>query len=207
LRRLLRAVTRLAGDDDRDWDPETPWPALQLILSARTDRVLYVTKLQGLLGLDLDDAVSRVTIISRYGVPSQRYVSCVARACPRGAIHFVGDLDPLDLTVFLSLAGRLARLGREAKYLGVDSAWVRLCREHASRGDYVPTIRMSAFEVEHYNILKATRVDWDAVLGVEAVDLLNRGFKLELEGATNPEAYSGRFSAKLAGSLFKPRRG
>jgi hypothetical protein len=206
LRRLLRAVTGLAGKEDWDWSPESPWPGLQVVLSPRpAGRVLFVTKLQGLLGLDLDEAVSHVTILTRYGVPSRGYIACLARAFSRGPIEFVGDLDPLDLTVFLSLASRLRAFRKVVRYVGVDSQWIERCRRYAKGSGSLPLIRMSGFEVAHWALLKATDVAWERIVGFQAFEVLNQGFKLELEGATNPNIYSATLSAELTEVLFASR--
>jgi hypothetical protein len=61
---------------------------------------------------------------------------------------------------------------------------------------------MTKLEREHYNLLRATRVPWEQIVGAGALSLLDEGFKLELEGATNPECYSPKFPARVAEILF-----
>jgi hypothetical protein len=187
-------------------EPRVAVAWLHVVLSPRpAGRVLFVTKLQGLLGLDLDEAVSHVTILTRYGVPSRGYIACLARAFSRGPIEFVGDLDPLDLTVFLSLASRLRAFRKVVRYVGVDSQWIERCRRYAKGSGSLPLIRMSGFEVAHWALLKATDVAWERIVGFQAFEVLNQGFKLELEGATNPNIYSATLSAELTEVLFASR--
>src|SRR5580658_4000319 len=203
LKRLLVGVSRLANSDD--WHPDWIWPSLQVVLPAGSSaRILFVTKLDGLLGIDLDALPSKQTVVSRYGVPSRPYVAALSRACPRGVIHFVGDLDPLDLTVYLSLVGRLRPLGRTIRYLGIDGAWVERCRRALKR-DKLPTIPMSDFEKRHFELLKRMGVPWSSIIGREALDVLDSGFKLELEGATNPAFYGGGFSEQITKEVLQVR--
>jgi hypothetical protein len=206
LGRLLEGIARLAAEDD-DWSPEGSWPGLQIVLSSNpTGRVLFLTKLSGLLGVDLDKLTSRVSILTRYGVLSRAYVQCIARACPRRQIEFIGDLDPLDLTAYLSLAVRLRAFGKRICYSGVDDSWIERCRRHALKPGYLPVIPMTNFEKKQFALLKTVGVVWEEIVGVQGLELLNRGVKLELEGATNPAFYSPKFTAELESAVFAAER-
>jgi hypothetical protein len=204
LRQLLAAVNRIARDGD-DWHVDGDWPGLQIVLpKRRSARIVFVTKLSGLLGFDFDVFTSNQTVVRGYGVLSRAYVGALARVCPRGVIHFVGDLDPLDLTAYLSLASRLHTLGRMIRYLGVDGAWVQRCRRALKR-DKLPTIPMSDFEKAHFELLKGVGIPWERIIGRQALDVLDSGFKLELEGATNPAFYAEGFSKRLAKDVLQVR--
>jgi hypothetical protein len=207
LARLARRMTRLAGPDD-DWSPGSRWGALQILpAEGRATRSLYVTKLGALLGLDLDPAARNrsLTLLSHYGVPSNALMDRIASECPRGTLDFVGDLDPLDLTVFLCLASRLQRRGVRVRHVGVGGEWIDRCRRHRSGKGGLPLIRMTPFERRQWAMLRALSVSWDAVVGAQATALLDAGTKLELEGATNPGSYAPVLTTELQRELFGRR--
>ena len=110
--------------------------------------------------------------------------------------------DPLDLTVFLVLASRLKPFGVRVRHLGVGGAWIERCRRNAKRQQALPTIALSRFEGEHFALLRKMPVEWDVVLGREALAMLDSGAKLELEGATNPVFYSPPFTRELEREVF-----
>jgi hypothetical protein len=137
------------------------------------------------------------------------YASHVAfEAKRRGVgVTFVGDLDPLDMTAYLSLAIRLRDEGVEVRYAGVNDQWLDACTRFlldASRSlqQAAVTIQMSTFEREHLRLIERLAVDWKQIIGPNALELLRFGLKLELEGATNPQFYRPGFSVAIENLLF-----
>jgi hypothetical protein len=209
LERLINGLSKVARQGD-EWLPPTRWPALQVVPARRSpSRVLYLTKMDALLGIDLEKIANErdaIAVLFRYGLPGPEHAACVLRECERHEVSFVGDLDPLDLTVFLSLASYLGPKGIQVRFLGVNSEWISLCRRHLKARNAwqqgLPVIAMSVFEKEHYARLKDLPVPWVALLGQEAIELLNCGHKLELEGATNPALYATRHKLELKKLVF-----
>ena len=58
------------------------------------------------------------------------------------------------------------------------------------------------FEQSLLRWLEDRDVDWDAVIGTEAMTLLRSGWKLELEGASNPAIYDADFPGALRAYLL-----
>jgi hypothetical protein len=190
LRRLLARIGRIPKLEDY---AEDRWSPLQIwVAEGRAKRALFVTKIGGLMGVDLNKLPKSTTLLAHYRVCMPALCERIARECPSGRLDFVGDLDPLDLTVYLTLASRLKKHGVTVRHVGVNGAWVERARKHLATPWKLPTIPMSGPERKHYALLKSFRFDWEAVIGAEAVALLDSGEKLELEGATNPAFYRGR---------------
>jgi hypothetical protein len=114
----------------------------------------------------------------------------------------VGDLDPLDLTVLLSLgSGGLGGKGAHIRVVwhGPRDQWLDACDRARRRSGWrgVPTITMTTFERSHWEQLRALDVPWARVLGPRSVALLDAGEKLELEGASNPGIYGDGFERRV----------
>jgi hypothetical protein len=200
-------MERLDRDDGDDWGHDARAPLVIWPATRRTRRTLFITKWGGLLGSVRGKVPDDVTIVTRFGIVSKPYADRVARECPSKRLHFVGDLDPLDLAVFVSLSSLLQPFGIAVQWLGVGGAWIDLCREHlAGRWTLdLVSIRMSAFETKQLALLEALPVDWSRILGDEAVALLRGGSKLELEGATNPAFYAKAMEVEIERLLFGVR--
>jgi hypothetical protein len=202
LRRLLDRIDAIPGDHG-DWDRESRWAPLQIVpAQRRARRTLFVTKPGGLIGVDPERMPRGLTFLSRYGIATAEIVDRIAAECPTKELDFVGDLDPLDLTVYLVLAARLGPYGVRVHHLGVGGAWLERCRQNSRPPTGLPLITMSAFETSVFTLLKTIPVPWEAIVGGEAIELLNGGNKLELEGATNPAFYLPAFTRELESNLF-----
>ncbi len=80
----------------------------------------------------------------------------------RGPAFFIGDLDPMDLTVFAALRSgepgfrTAGRMRLDVRYVGIDDAWLRLYRKSARKGlarDYGALV-MPSIEKEHLCIVR-----------------------------------------------------
>lgn len=148
-----------------------------------------------------------VVALVHYGIPTALHFQMVEGWLARmgGPIHFVGDLDPMDLTVFAALragdpllrAPRRRRL--PVRYAGIDEGWLELCRRWMRRGlaRDTGTIAMPPLEREHLQLVRGLLPDIEALIGSRGVELLESGYKLELEGASNPALYRRSFTAEL----------
>jgi hypothetical protein len=213
LSRTCKALTREAGDDD-EWTAGDDWGApLQLVCGRAPGRVVYVTKSNWLTMCDAWSVLpARASVITRYSPVPATYVDvvrCEMRRMQTPELTVVGDLDPLDLTVLLSLAcgGLGANVPRRAipvQWRGVRDDWLNACdrarRKNAWRGE--AGITMTAFERRHWARLKAFDVPWSRIIGERSMALLDGGQKMELEGVSNP-AINGagfeRHARRLAG--------
>lgn len=107
-------------------------------------------------------------------------------------LFFVGDLDPLDLAAFraLQLGDPFLCSGGRAilplRYAGIDSAWLERCLE---AGGERCCIALSSFERREWAALRTTWRGVGRIIGRSATELLDRGYKLELEGASTPRLY------------------
>jgi hypothetical protein len=185
--------------------PLTVTPALR---SCR--RTIYTTKGSWLMSLtqgtlDLPDDVA---IFSRFGPldgPQRALVRAVVQSV--GApMYFIGDLDPLDLVTYATLAEPGESAIATAEYLGVADPWLERCeRDLLSQGRtsmQQVCIPMDSEEREGFELLKQVPIDWGGLIGPRALSMLESGMKLELEGATNPHIYSGSFCDEILRFIF-----
>jgi len=117
-------------------------------------------------------------------------------------LSFVGDLDPVDFMVFATLVVGTTTHRLRVVHMGVDDAWLRISQKFAtSRSAAMPwdpmAIRMSSFEVAALHALRGIRGAIPENVGSQCNALLDAGYKLELEGASNPAFYRSDFSAAL----------
>jgi hypothetical protein len=205
LTRLDAALSRLAGEQDEWTDMRVP---VQMLAGTPPGRVIYLTKSTWMEMCDgwgtLDGG--RTSLFTRYGIVPGVYADVVRLEMARmraKKLAVVGDLDPLDLTVLLSLqCGGIEETARPGsipvRWLGVRDQWLSACdRALGSKGSVWATVTMNAFEVEHWRRLEALGISWEAIIGSRSVALLRAGKKVELEGASNPSIYGRPFLAKV----------
>lgn len=153
----------------------------------------------------------RLLAMVRYGVPTKAYWRLIRDTARRTGLplHFVGDLDPFDLTTFLALRSGdpdLRRPRHEALPItlaGIDDAWLKLCERHARRKGELPYFKMSALELEHRDLILKLAPWLLELLGPRCADLLQAGMKIELEGASNPVSYDPGFLSVLRAHLLR----
>jgi hypothetical protein len=186
-----------------------PFPPMQVYLGGgRPRRLLYFTKdflcnhwmLRG-------QFPKHWIALVRYGVPTPSYLEEVRRRAEELSlpIFFVGDLDPLDLTVYLTLRHGNADLNPKSfhdipvHYSGVSDRWLEM-RPFPNR-EIRGSLGMERLECEHLNFLLSVRPDLRELVGARCFELLRAGFKLELEGACNASVAGNRFPSKLLAYL------
>jgi hypothetical protein len=108
---------------------------------------------------------------------------------PKVPVAFVGDLDPFAIVQYVELR-RTAPFRQRLRFGGVDSAWLQAVRPRLR--PQVPferlRIQLSAEEVRVLRMLEQA-VLLERLVGPEAAALLRSGFKIELEGTTNPTLF------------------
>ncbi|MET0556394.1 MAG: hypothetical protein ABW221_25375 [Vicinamibacteria bacterium] len=164
-------------------------------------RIVYTTKVDWLvyaLGWP-DHAPDDVALVWRQ-CPVGRAHAPVVRALVESCaapVVFVGDLDPLDLATYGTLARALD--GLPLRYAGVGNAWVRLCERHLSpTWTRLPCIPMSEDERQAVTTAEADGLGWADLAGPRGMELLGEGLKLELEGASNPGIYAPALAGEIA---------
>ena len=65
---------------------------------------------------------------------------------------------------------------------------------------------MPAIEREHLELVVGLLPDLEALVGSRCLELLTSGYKLELEGASNPALYQRGFAAELCRRVMGRRR-
>jgi hypothetical protein len=185
LARFLEELESEPGDYER-LAPEA-WPPLEVLLpkGPKARRTLFVTKrCIPLRWMDEDPDLGDWAILCRPGLPTASYRQEISAHCSktRPAI-FLGDLDPLDIHVYLTLREEAPVL----RYGGLNDACLDLCERNLKQGRLLlgaPLLPMGPMEQRHFSILDSM-VDLAALIGPRSRDLLQSGRKLELEGATN----------------------
>jgi len=122
-----------------------------------------------------------------------RVLPVVGAALPRRAtVVFVGDLDPPAIVQYLELR-RTAPFRQRLRFGGVDSGWLeavqgklrapvdldRLCIPLSEEERRLLSLLEQAFPVQK-------------LVGARAAAILRSGFKVELEGVTNPHLLGGK---------------
>jgi len=207
LARLCVALTRAAGEND-DWQGRDGGQMLQMHCGEAPGRVRYLTKSTFLTTGEAWEALAgNSSLFTRCGVVSRVHADVVRREVKRmraTELAVIGDLDPLDLTVLLSLAcggvGKgLATRSIPVLWRGVRDDWRAECDRARRRTGYrsEPTIQMTEFEQRHWERLEGLDVPWEQIIGPHSAALLRSGRKLELEGASKPAIYGDGFPRRV----------
>ena len=208
-----RAIT-FAWDGRQRSPVPGPWPVELFTADRRARRLLLLTKpflvrvwlRAGVFPEDTDAIVS-------YGIPSNRVCDVVRdhAARIRGALLFVGDLDPLDLAVYAALGaggasvGRRRRAALQVRYAGVDDRWLAACERNRRRTGGRSTILLSRGERDQLAALERAGLDLEGTVGPRCAALLRAGYKLEIEGATNPAIYRPRHQQDVRDLVLRGR--
>jgi len=185
-----------------------PFPPMQVYLGGgRPRRLLYFTKDFLCRHWMLHGQFPKHWIaLVRYGVPTSSYLEEVRHRSEELAlpISFVGDLDPLDLTVYAMLRRGSADLRPKGRalavsYFGVSDRWPEMRR--FPKSEIKGTLGMERLEREHLKFLLGVLPNLRELVGDRCFELLEEGFKLELEGACNVSVAGRHFPSKLLAYL------
>ena len=149
----------------------------------------------------------------RYGPPPPSYLAEIRTFAQKLALPllFVGELDPIDLTVYLmllrgdvNLAAKRTR-GIPVRYLGVSDRWLAMRR---SKDVSIPgSLGMERLEREHLRLVMKALPELKQLVGERCFALLEAGHKLELEGAIDPSVAGRAFPSRLLRYLDRAGRG
>jgi hypothetical protein len=212
----LRHVRAFAHKHDSDGDLATFDVTEMSVVAAPSScrRILYATKHSIIDTLILAGNIpSKVMILSRPGVVARSYADIVRREAlaRRASIGFVGDLDPLGLTTYVSLvAGGFDKGSRPLEavsYIGLDDNWLQLCERELLADLRKPCLPetdvpvalctvMTPFERDHLDVLDSF-IDLASILGERCLAILHAGFTIDLSMASDPRRYETGFPEKL----------
>ena len=167
--------------------------------SRKTDRMVYCTKPSLLAGvLDEHETPGHLdfAVIGRYGLPSYVDVSYLRGLMGQSTICFLGDLDPVDLLVYVWLRRRLSPL--RIAYLGVSDAVLDDLGEAWSESLLLP---LCSSEKECISALSDLFGDLREMIGTKCDDALRGGFKLELDAIISRRRHG--FVSMLARSVWQ----
>lgn len=154
----------------------------------------------------------RTDAVVHYGMPSRRHCELLrAHAKKDGTpFRFVGDMDPLDLSVFASMQrGGAPPRARAAPavpvvYAGINDDWLRFCERRLGHRPLTHVcIRQDATEQKLLRELVRAGMDIEALVGPRCAALLGDGLKLEIEGASNAALYGPDFMRVLLPCLLR----
>lgn len=205
----LLTTGKQGGPTDRLETDLREYPLTVVPTLGRCRRIIYTTKMDWLTRLTRGSLKPADTALLWRTVPLSSQHRDLLRAVVQsfGApMYFIGDLDPLDLATYATLAGPGESPQKIATYLGVSDSWLERCeRDLASqRGKsfQMACMHMDTDERDGFERLKQLPVDWTNVVGPRALSMLASGTKLELEGASNPDLYSQSFQGELLEFVF-----
>jgi hypothetical protein len=193
------------------WPPSWP-PATYHLSAPKPKRLLFFTKdfllKQWLQAGPLPGGLAAVV---RSGLATANYCAFLKREARTLGLPvlFIGDCDPYDLTVYLSLlrgGDDLAKNDASAvpvHFLGIDDRWLALCAnafsppEGGSDDFKLVMGEMSPVERRHLDALLKLAPEVERLVGPRCMQILAAGRKLELEGACSRSLYAEGFCQKL----------
>src|SRR4051812_11957096 len=178
----------------------SPKPLSLRIGPGKPRRLLYLTKESFLrVWSSTMPFPDDLAVFCQAGLPSRATCNLLAHHVKWAGrpIYFIGDLDPLDLTIFTALRSGGPELRSRpsavpVRYLGINDRWLQLCRKNLRptiKGLEAITIKMGATEREHFDVMQRVLPALDRLIGPECLAILQSGRKLELEGAGHPGLY------------------
>jgi hypothetical protein len=110
------------------------------------------------------------------------------------ATAFVGDLDPLAIVQYVEIRRALRNpAGPPFLYGGINDVWLEAIRRSLAPQIRFERIRIALSGSEKTMVAQIDdALDLEALVGTQSSEILRGGYKLELEGATNPQIYPPR---------------
>jgi len=107
------------------------------------------------------------------------------------AAVFLGDMDPFSIVEYVEIRRLLlAATGRPLLYGGIDDAWLGASERSLKRGVRLAQVSIALSKREKALVKRLERaIDLERLVGRRAYSMLRSGYKVELEGATNPALY------------------
>ena len=142
-------------------------------LTART--LIYTTKQHCLSRIEVGELVQPVAFLGRYGLPGRVDLDWLRGGSQEVSRLFVGDADPPDLLIFAWLREHFS-----IRWEGVSDDFLKA---RGYGGDPCIQIRLAESERAATGELARLCPDYRELVGPSCASLLERGLKIELEGA------------------------
>lgn len=147
--------------------------------------------------------------IERYSIPTQEAIDTLHLLVSglRLPLVFVGDLRPLDLTVFALLRrGATNFHGSRTRslpifYAGIDDRWLALSDQFRRRGKSMPESRIDTIELEHVDLIYELAPDLSTAVGGKSWGLLKSGHDVMVEMTYNSGGYREGYLERLVAHL------
>lgn len=188
LKEILRDASQ-AAYASADADPAEPCFKFCMMPAAGQCRQLIIATKWPLAHIDeqFDDSCKNISVLTKQGRlcdEQKLLISHLLTIC-RPTIKFIGDLDAFDLIHYLEVRQFCQTLETPVEYVGISTQWLTLVQQ--AMGSAFETICMKIQPAECALVEKLLRAFPDLrQLIPEGIQLLERGYKLELEGASLP---------------------
>jgi len=147
--------------------------------------------------------------IERYSIPTPEAIATLHLLVKgfRMPLVFVGDLKPLDLTVFALLRrGSADFSGAKSRplpvvYAGLDDRWLAISDRFRRNGNVMPESRIGSLDREHVDLLADLAPDLPALLGDRSWGLLRSGHDVMIEMTYNAGGYQKGYLEHLIAHL------
>ena len=213
-RSLIRTLVDDVSRDAATWgerdihDVETPFVIFPPRLMCQ--RVLLITKSRGLPPYLLESRPSTTAIVGDLPPCSRPAIEVVAGLAQSRPVGFIGDLDAVDIVTFIYLSMQLQLRGIRLEYVGVSDQWdwvrgLGTDDRSESRVD-VSAIVMKSSESQVVRKIRKEITEIDDILGKGACTVLDRGYKLEIEGASSERIHGKGVLGKLSNVMFGQRK-
>lgn len=209
-----RAILDVARQAGEDWFLFEREPGLRVHLADdQAARLVYAAKdaVANVL-LERGPVPPAVTMVTRVGAIRRRDARVLRFLCS-GEIVYVGDLSPESLGTYVALAagGLDAGPGETlpVRWAGVSDAWLAWAegallerREAKTLHRGQPAFPFSAYDANLLHVLEAQPIDWDAIIGAEAMGLMRRGYRIEVDALVRPDRYHEGYVDRLREMIF-----
>jgi hypothetical protein len=164
------------GEDDF-WRCVPNYPYAIIGPPAERAKVIYLTKGTVMSGA-VEEQVKPISfgLISRIGLPCNSDIGWLRDLIGSRELLFIGDMDPADVLIFAWLRERLQPT--TITHIGINDQFISRLGVNVSESFH---IALHQTEKAAVSILEDLIPDVRAVIGTKCSDLLNEGYKIELE--------------------------
>jgi hypothetical protein len=186
---------RRGPDGERLWVGASDWDHVDVRLPRRTSFLLICPKSQPIDWWSAENSLPRDVAVACGPYPTEQRALPIFEALCRqaSAAVFVGDMDPYAIVQYGETRRMLAGAGVSLLYGGVDDAWLGAMERSLGQRGRLERLRIP-LEKHEIRLLKQVdrAIDLETLVGPRGCSVLRSGYKIELEGATNPALYHRR---------------
>jgi len=178
--------------DETLWLGRSGWVSANIRLPAKPSLVVLSVKSAPLARWRAGPLPADIGLIYLPFPADPRGSMVIRKVLPRDIpVVFVGDLDPPSIVQYVATrSGLPAATRKRLCFGGVDSAWLERIQPALRRRFSFARIRIPLSASEKRLLRRIEEAtDLEALVGASAAAMLRSGFKLELEGATNPSLF------------------